>query len=613
MLKKNSFSLLLSFSILLTPNFNFVSFAQNPQNPQNPQNSTQTINNVEAINPKDYNVLIISDERLLLTMAALTLAGYKYEGSGKLADLQTSLRGDLKGTSPELIKKLQNFYNANKIEGRDEAAQIFPYIGLALSLSATPALNNPPVKGNLPLDVQDIYGFSDLLREFYSRSQVRNFLPKYKGLLDGLRNDYENIASSVLYETLIYLRTKPIIELPPTPIFSKEYDTFVMPDRVEVKKDKKDKKDKKADAKEGEEKVQYIPRVRRLQIFPNPFAPAGTVLSRNDVLNGADSESRRLGDDYFIVMSEQSAREHIRHAFLRFVLDPVVGKRSVTIAELKEQIDPLVVALPNAKERARRNVFEVVGESLARAVGIRLTARAAGNNSNSDEAIYQLSQYYDQGFVLVFHFYDALAGLERSGVDISDFFPAMLTNIDFAREAKRLEETKDARLRYQEKLQEKRATAKAVAAAVKPIIEIDNLIKQRKFAEAKSQLEIILKEQPKNARALFGMAQIINNQPSKIELDDSNSDDDRIAAQEERLANAVKLYREAILSASPDEKWMVSQSYVLIGRIYDFVDERDAAVKEYEKAVQLGDIPEGAYKEAVEGKTKPFVPSGKNN
>ena len=597
MSKKNCFSLILSLSILLTPNFNTINFAQTPST------NNQT-NNIEAINPRDYNVLILSDERILVMMTALTLAGYKYEGAGKLADLQTTLREDLKATSPDLIKKLQNFYVAHRIEGREDAAQISPYIGLALSLSTVPALNNPSVKANLPLDVQDVLGFSDLLREFYSRSKVRSFLPKYKALLDSLRNEYENVASSVLYETLIYLRTKPILELQPTPVFSKELDTYVMPAPVEVKKDKKDKKDKenKEVAEEkGKEWIQYLPRVRRLQIFPNPFASAGTVLSRNDVLNGADNESRRLGDDYFIVVSEQSVREHIRHAFLRFVLDPVVGKKSVEIAELKEKIDPLVAILPNAKERARRNVFEVVGESLARAVGVRLTARAAGNNLNSDEVISQLSQYYEQGFVLVFHFYEGLAGLERSGVDISDFFPALLTNIDFVHETKRLEEAKEARAR----VQERRATAKAAA---KPIIDIDSLIKQRKFDEAKTQLEAILREQPKNARALFGVAQIINNQPSKIELDDNNSDDDKIAAQEERFAHAVRLYRDAIAAANSEEKWMVSQIHVLIARIYDFVEERDAAVKEYDKAIQLGDIPQGAYKEAVEGKNKPYVP-----
>ena len=99
MSKKNYFSFVLSLSILLIPNFNTINFAQTP--PTNNQNA----NNTEALNPRDYNVLILSDERILVMMAALTLAGYKYEGAGKLADLQTTLRQDLKATSPDLIKK----------------------------------------------------------------------------------------------------------------------------------------------------------------------------------------------------------------------------------------------------------------------------------------------------------------------------------------------------------------------------------------------------------------------------------------------------------------------------------------------------------------------------
>lgn len=586
MVKKSFFIFTLILSLFLTPIIN----AQTTQT----DNLSNSNNTRETINTKDYNVLIFSDERILVMMAALTLAGYNYEGTGKLAEFQKDLRQDLKDTPPAMVKKLREFYSAHQIPGREDAVQISPYIGLALSLSAVPALSNPQVKANLPFDVQEILGFGNLVREFYSRSQVRNFLPKYKAILDSLRNDYENTANDVLYETLVYLRTKPVLFLPPTPVLAREYDSYVMPNTVVIKKDKKD--DKK-DGKEGEEskdKIIYVPRVRRLQIFPNPLAPPGAIFSRNDILNGADQESRRLGDDYFIVASEQSIKEHIRHAFLRFVLDPVVGKRSVEIANLKEQIDPLVLAQPNAKERAKRNVFEVVGESLARAVGVRLTARAGGKNFSADEAAYLLSQYYEQGFVLTFHFYETLLDLERAGLDISDFFPAMLKSIDFARETKRLEDTRLARSRIEQR-----------QAEVKTIIDLDTLIKERKFTEAQTQISAMLREQPKNARALFGMAQIVNSQPSNIETDDISSDDDKIAAQEERLSRAVKIYREAIAAASNDEKWLVSQCHLLIGRIYDFVEEREAALKEYDKAIELGDVPKGAYKEALAAKNKP--------
>jgi len=595
MVKKSFFIFTLILSLFLTSIIN----AQTTQT----DNLSNSNNTKESINTRDYNVLILSDERILVMMAALTLAGYNYDGTGKLAEFQKNLREDLKDTPQAMVKKLREFYSAHQIPGREDAVQISPYIGLALSLSAVPALSNPQVKVNLPFDVQEILGFGNLVREFYSRSQVRNFLPKYKAILDSLRNDYENTANDVLYETLVYLRTKPVLFLPPTPVLAREYDTYVMPNPVVIKKDKKeDKKEDKKDSKEGDEpkeKIIYLPRVRRLQIFPNPLAPPGAIFSRNDILNGADQESRRLGDDYFIVASEQSIKEHIRHAFLRFVLDPVVGKRSVEIANLKEQIDPLVLAQPNAKERAKRNVFEVVGESLARAVGVRLTARAAGKNFSADTAAYLLSQYYEQGFVLTFHFYETLSDLERAGLDISDFFPAMLKSIDFARETKRLEDTRLARSRVEQR-----------QAEVKTIIDLDTLIKERKFTEAQAQISAILREQPKNARALFGMAQIVNSQPSNIETDDISSDEDKIAAQEERLSRAVKIYREAIAAAGNDEKWLVSQCHLLIGRIYDFVEEREAALKEYDKAIELGDVPKGAYKEALTAKNKP--PQNKN-
>jgi hypothetical protein len=40
--------------------------------------------------------------------------------------------------------------------------------------------------------------------------------------------------------------------------------------------------------------------------------------------------------------------------------------------------------------------------------------------------------------------------------------------------------------------------------------------------------------------------------------------------------------------------------------IYDFQEFREDAVAEYEKAIALGEVSNGAYKEALEGKQRPF-------
>jgi tetratricopeptide (TPR) repeat protein len=139
------------------------------------------------------------------------------------------------------------------------------------------------------------------------------------------------------------------------------------------------------------------------------------------------------------------------------------------------------------------------------------------------------------------------------------------------------------------------------------ILQSDNLIRQRKFAEAKGILETILVTEPNNARALYGMAQVVSQTPSPVELDPKGEENDKIQAQHDRLEQAIKLYRKAIATASPDsETWLVQWSHVLLGRIYDFQEFRNDALVEYEKAIAMGDIKNGALKEANEGKARPY-------
>src|SRR5262249_15279964 len=146
-----------------------------------------------------------------------------------------------------------------------------------------------------------------------------------------------------------------------------------------------------------------------------------------------------------------------------------------------------------------------------------------------------------------------------------------------------------------------------LSPVTKKILDSDDLIRQKRFIEARAVLEEVLAAEPKNARALYGMARIFNQTPSKAEEDASADENDKIQAQHDRLEAAINLYRRAIESASPDSgKWLIQWSHVLIGRIYDFQEFRQDAINEYEKAIALGDVPNGAYKEALDGKQKPY-------
>ena len=63
-----------------------------------------------------------------------------------------------------------------------------------------------------------------------------------------------------------------------------------------------------------------------------------------------------------------------------------------------------------------------------------------------------------------------------------------------------------------------------------------------------------------------------------------------------------------IFQASPPEQWLASWSHVYAGRILDFLELRDEAVAEYQAAVKVGDVPQGAFKEAKVGVERPYEP-----
>jgi tetratricopeptide (TPR) repeat protein len=103
------------------------------------------------------------------------------------------------------------------------------------------------------------------------------------------------------------------------------------------------------------------------------------------------------------------------------------------------------------------------------------------------------------------------------------------------------------------------------------------------------------------------MAQVVTQTPSAAELDSKADENDKIQMQHDRLERAIKLYRRAIGNASKDsERWLIQWSHVFLGRIFDFQEFRADAIAEYEKAIELGAFPNGAYKEALEGKQRPY-------
>lgn len=550
----------------------------------------------------DVNTFIGADKRIIVMMAALNVAGYDYETGGRqLTPLRQQMREDLKNAPPEVVRKLRDFFLAHRKVANDAAA-VAPYLSLALSLQEPPAFAIDVPQDRLPDDVKEIIGFAAIVEEFYQKTGFSRLLPKYVEASLKAAESYPQAAGLALGNVLTYLHTEPVLELPP--LFNIRLTApSARPEKEEKKSDKKtaDKKDKQADARPRVAEAVGAPnRIRQFVIIP-------------DLFNASNAANLRVvRDTYFLLLGPATTPgiEAMRRSFLSFVIDPLVERQIREVAAIRGDLRKLMESRGDRLDReyAERSAYFLITDSLVQATNARMDVlgMAARNASPEDEAIYQLSLGYERGAVLVYHFYDQMKAFEPVGVNVRDYIASMLGNIDFEREANRLKEFEQRLARYKQFRTEATfaptptlTIANADEKLVARIVEADNLIKNRKYDDAKAILDAALKEKPDNARVLFGLAEVISKQAST--LDDS----DRV---EEALYAAVDLYKRAAQSASPEsEKWLAQRSYVAAGKILDFIAETNPSLAEkltaeaaiaYDLAIKLGKVEGGAFEEA---------------
>jgi tetratricopeptide (TPR) repeat protein len=554
------------------------------------------------ISPAELNVRIEPDVRTFVVMAALNMAGYDYETSGQsLSPARAELRRDLAKVNPRVTAAIAEYIKAHKRPGVDDASDAARYAALSLMMTMPPAFSiYQRDETVIPDDLRSLADgeFTRLIQQFYLTSGIRELVPKYLAVANTYAKAYRRPVGELIYEALEYFHTKPQTVINMRPLVVSQG----------------------AGARTKDQKQIFRTRTRHIFVVPDPLNAMNTSFVRDDILNQKEELiSRRVGDDYVVIIGPARTfnNEAVRRALIRFIIDPIVERHLRTSLEFKDQILALVGSVPTAAKPFGSSVYLVIRESLAQAAEARLRridAKEKGLVYSEEEAVTDLAQAYLRGAVLAFHFYDSLIGLEKVGINIEDFFDQMLATTKFDREATRAKEFEPvvARVSAARKAAAKKAETRDPAASAMStalsdkVLLSDDLIRQRRFMEARGILADILAVEPKSARALYGMAQIVSQTSSAVEADPKADENDKIQAQHERLEEALKLFRRAIANAAPAEQWLVQWSHVLIGRILDFQDFRLDAVAEYEKAIALGPIPNGAHKEAIEGKQRPF-------
>jgi tetratricopeptide (TPR) repeat protein len=228
----------------------------------------------------------------------------------------------------------------------------------------------------------------------------------------------------------------------------------------------------------------------------------------------------------------------------------------------------------------------------------------------SDDAIAQLSEAYERGSVLAFYFNEQLRGTETSGFDISGAFADMIASFDPAREGRRLTENATARARGLAAQKARRDAQKAAqanatdaddttprAVLLKRLIEVDDLLRARNYAEAESRLRALVQEFPGEPRIFFALGETAS-------LSAREATDEVV--RDERLDKALASYRLAVNSATIEtEAGLLSRAHYAIASILAFLERNDEALKEFDAVIKIGrDVPGNAYDQAVEGKKR---------
>lgn len=472
-------------------------------------------------------VTIEPNETLFTVLAAINNCGFDAE----LADsdlLRQTIRGEI-GRNLEASDDAKAaadavcaFYRDH--QQPDPSHTLSQYISLALYLTPPPAFTSKVKEADLPPDAASLVGIAPLLSKFYTAAGLHDIWAKHAQGYAELQARYHQPLDKMIRDLELYLRL-------PT--------------------------------------GGYLGRTFRIYIEPM----------------GAPSEinARNYGMEYFVVVTPGTAPdlklEQIRHTYLHYLLDPVVGKYASSLGTLDPILDS--VKLAPMDESFKSDASLLVTECVIRAIEARTLSGGKASLGQQDQAVQDSMA---QGFVLTRYFYEKLLDFEKDSIGFRNAVPAMLAQIDVHKEKKRASLVEFASEADPELLQLARPKeGKLLATAEERLTAGDSATAEKLAKQALAEKT----EDP--GQALFILAQISLN---------GNID-------------GAQGYFEQALKVTAEPK-VVAWSHIYLGRIFDLRDRnengpmREQAIAHYKAAVGASDTLPSAKAAAEHGLQQPF-------
>ena len=293
-------------------------------------------------------------------------------------------------------------------------------------------------------------------------------------------------------------------------------------------------------------------------------------------------QTRSYKDEYFVIVtpSVDPMVDEVRHAYLHYLLDPLALRYFDQLNRLKGLAD-FAQPAPALDDAYKEDFLLMATECVIKAVESRLAYGAANRQASVEQALRE-------GFVLVPGLADALAVYEKQDHAMRLYFPDLISQVDLAREDKRLANVKFASAAAGKKAKAAPPPPEPVlTGAEKTLADAEELYARHELPAAREAYLKVLQQPSQSAlhaKAYYGLA--------------------RIAALDRDPELAEKLFQKT-LELSPDDNTK-SWAHLYLGRLADASGDRPQAEKNYRAVLAIPGAPASARTAAEKGLAQPF-------
>lgn len=460
-------------------------------------------------------------ETLFSIMSAANVCGYDQDLAAS-SPIRQQVREDLVKASeaPHVASAAQamcRFYREHN-EG-NQVHGVAQYVSLALNVGNPPDFTPKWQEADMPDDAAYVLGFLPLLKSYAAAANLHSIWLKHQPQYDALIEQYHDPVAKMITATDVYLR---------------------MPLAIDP----------------GRSYTMYL----------EPMISPGQVNSRD-----------YRDELYYMVISPQGDNIHIeqlRHAYLHFVLDPLIAKRATTL----DRIKPILATVQQAPmaEIYKEDVGLLIIESLIRAIEARAPLDAKLSDQDRQALI---KRDESEGFILTSYFYDQLRTFEKGETGLKDAFPDWLHALDVA----------DVR---------KHAAGIQFASSAEP--ELMQAPKVPTLSKVDQAERALASGNPAGAAQLANEALAANEDQGKAYFVLA-----RVATLSGNMQDARDDFAKAMQSKDPR---VVAWSHIYLGRILDLQDDREDALVQYKAALATGDTSADTKAAAQRGLKAPYEP-----